>query len=395
MENNIKFINILEQSIKTNTFVKLILGKYRGENPNLKRILIKKLKIKGQDNLCFIYCNKTNEITKNMTIEDGIKEVSGLFENPFKSANLFSLTEDIQIEFSKKGKCSWGQSKPSINTLPTEKHNHEKHRFININSQFLLELGITNDKQCVVASMSRKWKQINKFIEIFDSAFQSSELSNKNIIDVVDFGSGKGYLTFAVEWFLRETIKVTSNVMGIELREDLVNFCNEITHKLKINSLHFHQGDIKNYSPKNINIMIALHACDIATDLAINMGIQSNAEIIMCAPCCHKEIRKQMDKSTTLQPILKFGVHLGQEAEMITDSLRALLLELNGYKTQIFEFISLEHTSKNKMLLAIKHNRTVNKTKILKDIKTIKDFYNIKNHYLENLLECKINEGVL
>ncbi len=133
-------------------------------------------------------------------------------------------------------------------------------------------------------------------------------------------------------------------------------------------------------------MVLALHACDTATDYAIHMGIRSNASIIMCAPCCHKEIRPQMHNPVILQPLLQYGVHLGQEAEMVTDTLRALLLEACGYETQVLEFISLEHTSKNKMILAVKRRNASTKPETLTQIKTLKAFYGITEQCLENLL---------
>ena len=132
--------------------------------------------------------------------------------------------------------------------------------------------------------------------------------------------------------------------------------------------------------------MIALHACDTATDYAINYGIQAGASIIMCSPCCHKQIRPQMQSPALFKPMLQYGVHLGQEAEMVTDSLRALLLEANGYSTKVFEFISLEHTNKNKMILAVKRAKPVDNSEVLQQIAAIKAFYGISEHCLESLL---------
>jgi len=157
--------------------------------------------------------------------------------------------------------------------------------------------------------------------------------------------------------------------------------------KLALNGIHFEQGDVKHFKARGINVMIALHACDTATDYALHMGIATGAEIIMCSPCCHKQIRPQITLPEILAPMLVHGIHLGQEAEMVTDSLRALLLEANGYDTKVFEFISLEHTSKNKMILATKRRKPKDNTEILRQIASIKQFYGIKEHCLETLLQ--------
>ncbi len=385
MDENTKFISLLKKELAEKSLVKIVLGKYRGDE-NLKKITVKQLDIKGKKQFSFLYSYKTQDITKNYNLQEGINLIDELMGNPFKSVNLFSTTEDVQIEFSRKGKCKWSSSKPQLNA-DSAKHNREKKRFLKLNEQFLFELGITDKNQKLIPSMSRKWKQINKFLEVFDNAFNSSQLINKEDISVADFGSGKGYLTFAIHEYLRNSLNKKPFVTGIELRDNLVDFCNIVSNNLKLDSISFHQGDIKDFKSKNIDIMIGLHACDIATDLAIHLGIKSNAEIIMCAPCCHKQIRQQMNAPEILEPMLSFGIHLGQEAEMITDSLRALLLEANGYKTKLFEFVSLEHTSKNKMLLGIKDRNKKDSKKIFAQIAKIKDFYGIKEHYLETLLK--------
>ncbi len=168
----------------------------------------------------------------------------------------------------------------------------------------------------------------------------------------MDFGAGKGYLTFALHDHLRHTLGLAADVTGVELRDDMVRLCSDAAQRLGLAGLAFEQGDVQSRAPEAIDVMIALHACDTATDHAIHAGIRAGAAVIVCSPCCHKEIRPQMKAPALLRPMLQHGIHLGQEAEMVTDSLRALLLESQGYATQVFEFVALEHTSKNKMILA-------------------------------------------
>jgi len=208
-------------------------------------------------------------------------------------------------------------------------------------------------------------------------------------LNVVDFGSGKGYLTFAIHDYLRHTLQNDAQVTGVELRQALADLCNETASTLDHQGLDFVCGDVKTHAPKQTDVMIALHACDVATDYAIHYGIRASASIIMCSPCCHKQIRPQMQSPELFQPMLQYGVHLGQQAEMVTDSLRALLLEANGYSTKVFEFISLEHTNKNKMILAVKKAKVNPKeqAKILTQIANIKAYYGITDHCLESLLK--------
>jgi SAM-dependent methyltransferase len=244
----------------------------------------------------------------------------------------------------------------------------------------------------LVPAMARKWKQINRFVEIFSAAFADSALAqSQRPVRVADFGSGKGYLTFAMhDWLHRQGVE--PRVAGIELREDMVRLCQTIVDDSALVGLRFDQGDVRSFEPGALDVMIALHACDIATDHAIHLGLQAGAQIIMCSPCCHKELRPQMQMPAALRPMLQHGIHLGQEAEMVTDSLRAMLLESKGYATQVFEFVALEHTSKNKMILAVKAQGAAaaalaaRRPELLAQISEIKRFYGLREQRLESLL---------
>ena len=203
---------------------------------------------------------------------------------------------------------------------------------------------------------------------------------------MADFGSGKGYLTFAVHHHLTHALGREADVTGVELRPDLVALCNKATARLGLAGLHFEHGDVREREPQALDIMIALHACDTATDHAIHLGIRSGAALIVCSPCCHKQLRPQLKSPAVMAPMLQHGIHLGQQAEMLTDSLRALLLQAHGYDTQVFEFVSLEHTSKNKMILAVKRAEALPAEPVLAQIRAIKDFYAVREHCLETLL---------
>ena len=235
--------------------------------------------------------------------------------------------------------------------------------------------------------MNDKWRQINRFMELFNEAMKDAGIEEGNNLNVADFGSGKGYLTFAIHNALTSR-NMPAEVTGIEIRDDLVQFCSETAVELACKGLTFKKGDITSYSPGRLDILIALHACDTATDQAISLGINAGAKVIMCAPCCHKEIRPMLNPPVILKPLLKHGIHLGQEAEMLTDTLRALLLEASGYQAKVFEFISLEHTDKNKMILGIKKRPDpARQEKSLEQIRALKDFYGITSRIkLEELL---------
>jgi SAM-dependent methyltransferase len=234
--------------------------------------------------------------------------------------------------------------------------------------------------------MSHKWKQINKFLEIFGHVFAESDLRGRRHVSVVDFGSGKGYLTFAVHHWLRTTLGIEAKVTGVELREDLVGFCSEVAARHHCEGLSFRQGSLQNAPPLETDILIALHACDTATDLALHLGLRARASVLLTAPCCHQQIRPQIQPPEVLEPLLRFGVHLGQESDMITDSLRALLLEEAGYRVNVFEFISLEHTDKNKMISAVRSATPAPPARVRAQITALKDFYAIREHRLETLM---------
>jgi len=388
-DHRAQFLNLLETGLAQNSFIKLVLAKYVGPEAELQRIIIKQVTVKEQPCLSFVYRYKTRDITKNFPLGEGVAVVAGLLPEAFKNAHLLTLTDEVQLEYSKKGKSALFKGKSQqAREVPSAEHNREKNRFVDLTRPFLADLGVTNQQQELIPAMSRKWKQINKFIEVFSHALSASPLALDQPVKVVDFGSGKGYLTFAIHDYLRHGLKAEGQVTGVELREDMVTLCNNAAQRLEHPGLSFQHGDVRSFAPTPIDVMIALHACDIATDYAIHMGIRSGAAIIMCSPCCHKQIRLQIQSPALLKPMLQYGLHLGQQAEMVTDSLRALFLEACGYETKVFEFISLEHTNKNKMILAVKRAEPVDPAPLWVKIQELKAFYGIQEHCLETLLQA-------
>jgi hypothetical protein len=386
------FLADFQHAINENKLERVVLSKYQGKEVDLERITIRPVLIKDQLRLSFLYQYKTNHITKNVSAEDALAWVENALAENFKNAHLISSEREIQLSVSKKGKILLKKHrKKNSKTDPAKvqllSHNKEKKRFVEQSRPYLRELGITDNNGDIIPAMSRKWKQINKFIEVLSAAIINTGLLTREEVHIADFGSGKAYLTFAVHDYLSAQLGVKTRVTGVELRQNLVDLCNQTATKLCLEGILFEQGDVKHFAAKDINVMIALHACDTATDYAIHMGIRAGAEIIMCSPCCHKEIRPQLKSPAVLAPVLLHGIHLGQEAEMVTDGLRALLLEAEGYDTQVFEFISLEHTSKNKMILAQKRKIPCESNLILQQIDAIKIFYGIQEHCLEKLLK--------
>jgi len=199
-------------------------------------------------------------------------------------------------------------------------------------------------------------------------------------------GSGKGYLTFATYDYFKNTRGIDVKVIGVDTKEQLVGLGNDIAKASEFNNLQFVHGSIGDYDLQDVDILIALHACNTATDDAIFQGIKVSAALIVAAPCCHQEIRPQIKSPEMFRGILRHGVMLEREAETLTDGIRALLLEKSGYSTKLFEFVSTEHTPKNNMIVGTRHEKAVDTENLNKQIQSIKDFYGIKEQRLENLL---------
>ena len=388
-----RFIRLLETSLLDGQFVKLLLSKPSGDDTSLERLTVREVLLRGERALSFLWKHQTKDITKNHGLAEGVTEISAMLGTQFQNAHLLTQSEEVQLAFSRKGRPSLRVSRAE-SAAAAVGHDKEKQRYVALDKPFWIDLGVTHEvkgEAQLVPAMSRKWKQINKFIEVFGAALKASKLADSPDVVVADFGSGKGYLTFAMHDWLTSLGK-QAKVTGVELRDDMVKLCGAAATKHQMTGLAFDQGDVRSYTPARLDVMIALHACDIATDYAIHLGLRAGAEVIMCSPCCHKQIRPQMKLPPLLRPMLQHGIHLGQEAEMVTDSLRALLLEAEGYDTQVFEFVALEHTSKNKMILAVKRTGAAaaaglaRRPEVLAQIAEIKKFYGLREQCLETLL---------
>ena len=385
-----KFSQTLETSILEKNLVKLSLGNYQGNDRELKNIYIKLVKIKRVDMLSFNYKYKTRDIFKNYKIEDGIKLLINLLSNDFKIGTLFTVDQEIIIEHDKKNTIKLRERFFNTKLEPNLSHDKEKKRLIKpSNNSYLHALKITDADGNVFKNAQDKYKQINQYVEILSSLIK--ELPEGTIKNVVDMGSGKGYLTFALYDYLHQQLNLKAKVTGVEFRADLVTLCNGIAKQSSFEQLHFVEGTIEDYKVKEINLLIALHACDTATDDAIFKGINTGAELIVVAPCCHKQIRREIEKHKVKNDVsflTKYGIFLERQAEMVTDGIRALILEYYGYKTKVFEFISDAHTPKNVLVVGIKSKDkgTKNKEEIIQKIKETKAYFGIDYHHLERLL---------
>ncbi len=410
-----QFIEKIKESLENDNFIKITLSNFifNQEDTTLKKILIRKTIIKREENLTFVYRHKTKDITKNYLIVEGIKEIITFItkENAtqnqkgfFNQAILFTTDFDVHIKNINK-KPSIHSQKPTQKQALSTSHDKQKKRAIQTKDQkgnskkYLQALKITDNTGKVYANAQDKYKQINQYIEILSVLLK--QLPSQKSLQITDMGAGKGYLTFALYDYLKNNLKLKVSTVGVEFRKDLVNLCNQIAEKSSFENLSFVEGTIEEYQIKQTqeeektHVLIALHACDTATDDAIFKGIEADAELIVVAPCCHKQIRREIEKKENnkiqnqLSPLTSYGIFLERQAEMLTDTMRCLLLNYCGYHTKAVEFISDAHTPKNVLLIATKKESFLEeniKIKKLEEFENLKSFFGIETHYLEKLI---------
>ncbi len=375
-EQLIKVFQTVENLINSKTSFKIVLAKPRGEKW-LKSTIYPFLVNDGIQ-LKNVVKSKTQEFTSVWEIPDFKKKILDQLENDFFFMDVVSSEGIHQVKQSKKGKLSVLFRKENIRLKPIQSHNKVKNYLIHPQTRFLHLLGLTTKEGKVHAQSQKKFKQINRFIELIEHL-----IKNNSISKIVDMGCGKGYLTFAMYEYLHSKYPEKNlEIKGYELRKELVDHCNNIAKECGYTGLSFVQGNIGELEIPNVDLLIALHACDIATDMAIAQGIHSEAKYMVLAPCCHKQVRKAMSKTNA---ITKHGIFKERQAEMVTDTIRSLLLESRGYKTSIQEFISSEHTAKNIMITAVKGQSTHENP--IEEVKELKATYGVSYHYLERLLK--------
>jgi len=384
-----EFVITLAQTISNQTFVSISLGNYKGSEENLKNIYAKRILIKKEEKLSFTYRYKTRDIVKNHPINEGLELIQNYLNNGFRVSTLFSTAFDLLFEIQNNDRVVLKKKEASSKTQPSLDHDKNKKRLISPdNKGYLTDLKITDQSGNVFKNAQDKYKQINHYVEILSTLIK--EIPTKDTLKVVDMGSGKGYLTFALYDYLQNVLNLTPEITGVEFREDLVTLCNKIAQDASFSNLNFVEGTIESYESAGTDILIALHACDTATDDAIFKGIQADAELIVVAPCCHKQIRREIEKHkihNDVDFLTRHGIFLERQAEMVTDGIRAMILEYSGYKTKVFEFIADAHTPKNVMIVGIKNHKSApDKGLLLKKIQDAKAYFGIEYHHLERKL---------
>jgi len=385
-----EFIELYLSSLKEKTFVKLSVSKPKDKQNDLRKFSFQLVKVQDIMQIKCIYTHQTKDITKIYSFEKSVAIIKQYLGLSFKNAILFTTKKDIYLLYNKKMEGRIMNKKASFTEGLSTEHNKQKKRFIKTeNNAYLQSLKVVDAKGNIYKNMLDKFKQINKYIETIDGILKSSNLKNKELLTIVDMGSGKGYLTFALYDYITNTLQKKAQIIGVEQRVDLVKICNKIAQENNFINLSFSEGTIDNFKIKKIDILIALHACDTATDDAIYNGIQSKADIIITAPCCHKQVRKQLHIDNELKEITQFGILEERQAEILTDTIRALVLESEGYSSQVFEFIADAHTHKNVMIVGTKKKTNPDAQKYLHKIDVLKAKFGLEYQHLEKKIREK------
>lgn len=335
-------------------------------NADIRKIIISKPVLKSENYKKIVIQNKGNtfqaaKYTKEQVFHENIMPCDlqarcvELIQNRFRQVNGMTDDKEHIILISKKDQCSYKVKKNSadINSAHVSKEHNRRKNYIleeGMDIEPLTDMGIFTKDKKIVSSMYDKYRQINRFIEILDD-----EISNikPEKLNVIDFGCGKSYLTFVVYYYLTAIMKIDVNMIGLDLKTDVIDKCNIAAQKYNYRNLKFMHGDINGFkAPFDVDMVITLHACDTATDYALYNAIKWKARMIFSVPCCQHELNKQI-KPNSIQILSRYGIIKERFCALATDAIRGNLLEYCGYKTQLLEFIDFEHTPKNILIRAI------------------------------------------
>lgn len=338
---------LLEREVGLSLHRILISGKKSQEGPS--KIRIRPVQLKGE---LYFQCQETRgtkEFHKNLKKEELIEQIMGWMAQDFKQLQLESANGMGTVLVSKKGKVTvkW---KACMNgtgqTLEALSHNRKKKYILEEGKPvaFLCDLGVMTQEGRIVHAKYDKFRQINRFLEFIEDILP--KLPKDREITILDFGCGKSYLTFAMYYYFRELKSLDVRIIGLDLKEDVIETCNGLAVRYGFEKLKFYQGDIASFTGES--------KVDItATDFALAKAVAWGAEVILSVPCCQHELNRQI-QCKELEPVLKYGILKERMAALVTDGLRAELLEHAGYETQILEFIDMEHTPKNLLIRAVK-----------------------------------------
>ena len=381
-----QFLRLLGESVTTHGLIKLTLGRYRGPDATLRNLHVRPVTLRAGPHLSFVWRHAARDVTANHPPAAALDLLAPLIGGDFGTAHLFATTQDAQLEFAADGTARLKLLPHAAAAPPSEAHDRPKQRLIAPGSPWLHELGVTTATGAPREGMAAKFKQINRFTELLAPLLEEAPLPADRPVEVADMGCGKGYLTFAVWQYLHEKVQRPAHIRGIERRADLVDLCNRVARQCDCVGLEFAAGAIGDTPVERLDVLIALHACDTATDDAIAEGVAAGASLIVVAPCCHKEVSPQLTAPAVLRSALRHGIFHERQAEFVTDALRTLLLEWAGYATRAFEFISTEHTAKNLIIAAVRRPPGADRDEAAARARELAAFYGVRTQRLATRL---------
>lgn len=376
------FFDLLSRALDSGQFVKATLSRPCGGAPgDLRNIFLRPVMLRGERMVSWTYRYERRDEVKNLTLGETVGRLRELCGASFRNATLFTSGAEATLSHNRRGEAAVTIRETAGQGAVPQDHDRDKNRMLAPGSPWLQELGIAGAGGAILPSSQAKWRQINKFLEIVSSLHRSAGLAKEPRI--ADMGCGKGYLTFALYEYLTGA-GLAPRITGVEQRAELVAFCNAVAQRSGFTGLQFEAGRIGEWETGSLDALIALHACDTATDEAIAAGIRAGATVIITSPCCQRQVRQAMHPPALLSPLLRHGILMERQAEILTDGLRALLMEAHGYRTSVFEFISTEHTAKNLMITGIRQGGP--SAAAMEEIAALKQAFGIREHRLETLL---------
>ena len=347
--------NFLKEQFDDGMMLAVLSGQRKKEPDVPSRVRIRPVEIRGERVFQATATVGTKAIHKNYTLEEVLPYVEASLTDGFSQLQIQGQMKDGAVLVSKKGKQTI-KTRPheALEPVKIQSHNRVKQYILKegIPVPFLVDLGVMNKEGKVHTHSYDKFKQINRFLEFIEDILPS--LQKDREVTILDFGCGKSYLTFAMYYYLKELKGYDVNIIGLDLKEDVIKKCSSLAQKYGYEKLHFLQGDIADYEGVNkVDMVVTLHACDKATDYALAKAVEWDAEVILSVPCCQHELNYRI-QNDLLEPVLKYGILKERMSALITDGIRAELLESEGYHTQILEFIDMEHTPKNLLIRAVK-----------------------------------------
>jgi len=382
------------ESLARGTFARLILSSPVDTGGAPQKILGRFVVLKGEPHVSLTLRHATRDVIRNLPVGAATDWLRGQLGAAFRSALVCTTQRDWQFISDEAGHARLIDHQPSSRQTPSSEHDRKRHGILDASANDWLQgLGLLDNHGKLRASMADKHRQINHYLEIFshlatdcgwNEAPVAKEPSRCSALQIADMGCGKGYLTFGLWHLVRRVWKQPVRVTGVEARADLVTATNKLAKHIQAEGLEFMAGTIESARLPRVDALIALHACNTATDDAIKRGIELGAKLIVVAPCCHQEVRSQLGSPEPFTAVLRHGLMAERMSEWVTDGLRALFLEWAGYRTKVMEFVAGEHTPKNLMIAAVRDGKPVAAAR--GRIQELKDHFGIKHHALDSLL---------